>query len=731
MRCAERPQGAARFAGAAACAAAVLLASVVRASDTPDTDFVEVDAAVYSGVIGNGVLHLGGAFTTVNGLLFPRLAAVNLGQAAPVSLWAPQVDDVVRAQVISPNGRTLYLGGDFTEIGTTVDGVHTRNRLAALNIFTLNSVSDSALLGWNPGANGVVRALALSADGSVLYLGGDFTEVGGAARNHIAGVSTASGAVLPWNPGADGVVRTFALSADGATLYAGGDFGVIGGQARRGLAAVSTVNGSATNWNPSLTGSAVHRLLRSGTTLYVGGAFSQIGGQARNNLAALLTTLDSGMATGWNPDVDGEVRALALSGDGTRLYAGGTFSAVNGAVARSRLAGFRTDVDGATALAWDPGLDSTITAIDFMRTSADGDDLYVGGDFTRIGATDLAGLAAFGIAAPQTAPDIPAGGYQSLAQVTLTCTVRPDAVCAEIYYTADGSDPVTPVSYTGPVSIAIAGDTTLRYYSVDADGNRESVRTAVYAVDTSAPATVNSLAAGLYGSATVQDVVLGCTDDHLALGCTTYYTLDGTAPTTASTVYTEAISLAGLFPPADIDPEEVDPLLHLAGDVTLRYFSVDDAGNAESARTVVYQIDLSGPRVDVSHPAGNYAGAIAVTLACNDGTGSGCADMYYTLDDTTPSDGTVTDDTGNVIPQTAHYTGPITIASASVLRVLALDNAGNQTNGIIGIYSFTTDAGDDSNSVGGLDFSLLLLLALGWWRRIIGDGFNIRPLRSR
>lgn len=700
-----------RPAVAAWTAAALLLAAAAWGSDTPEAGFAAVDAAVYSGVISSGILHIGGDFSTVNGSSFPRLAAVNLAQAEPISVWAPQANAAVRTQALSANGRTLYLGGDFTQIVTTVDGTQTRNHLAALNIFTLNSVSNSVLLGWNPDVDGIVRTLALSADGSVLYLGGDFSAVGGVARNHLASVSTASGAVLPWDPGADGVVRTLALSADGATLYVGGDFGVIGGQPRRALAAVSTVNGKATAWNPALTGSAVHRLLRSDDTLYVGGDFAAIGGQARRNLAALRTAPDSGMATAWDPDVDGEVRALALSGDGARLYAGGLFATVNGVAARNRIAAFRTDVAGGDVLAWDPGFDSTITAIDFLAVAADGATLYAGGDFTRIGATDLAGLAAFGIAAPRTTADVPAGGYTSLSQVTLTCTDQSGAGCAEIYYSTDGNDPLTPVSYTAPVAVAIGGDTTLKYFSADADGNREAQTTAVYAIDNAAPSTANSLAAGLYGSATVQDVALTCSDDHLALGCTTYYTLDGTAPTTASTVYDEAISLAGLFPPADIDPEEVDPLLHLAGTVTLNYFSVDDAGNAEDVQTVVYRVDLSGPRVNVSLPAGNYAAPIAVTLSCNDGTGSGCAEMYYTLDDTTPSDGAITDEAGNVIPQTAHYTGPISIGSAAVLRVLALDVAGNPTSGIVGIYSFTADAGDDRNSVGGMDLALLALLA--------------------
>lgn len=47
---------------------------------------------------------------------------------------------------------------------------------------------------FNPGTNGEVRALAVSPDGSTVFIGGVFTEAGGAARANVAAVDAVTGA---------------------------------------------------------------------------------------------------------------------------------------------------------------------------------------------------------------------------------------------------------------------------------------------------------------------------------------------------------------------------------------------------------------------------------------------------------------------------------------------------------------------------------------------------------
>ena len=126
---------------------------------------------------------------SLRGRLFPALAlllAAATAIALTVSLGGPagavvssspdwggtaQCQTNGRVNAVVYLGGTVYLGGSFTQ----VDG-QTRNRLAACDAATGN------LLPWNPNANGVVRALKVSPAGTRVYVGGDFSAVGGAAR---------------------------------------------------------------------------------------------------------------------------------------------------------------------------------------------------------------------------------------------------------------------------------------------------------------------------------------------------------------------------------------------------------------------------------------------------------------------------------------------------------------------------------------------------------------------
>ena len=134
-----------------------------------------------------------------------------------------------------------------------------------------------------------------------------------------------------------------------------------------------------------------HRVLAAGEVVYVGGDFDKLvsrEGKKRNrtNLAAFIRA--TGEPNDFAPDIDGDVRALAL--DGQTLYVGGDFETVDGQP-RSKLAAF--DVNTGELLPFSaPEIDRPIRAL----AVADG-RLYVGGFFEMIGDEQRWRIAAFDI----------------------------------------------------------------------------------------------------------------------------------------------------------------------------------------------------------------------------------------------------------------------------------------------------------------------------------------------
>ncbi|MBK8078078.1 MAG: laminin G, partial [Kineosporiaceae bacterium] len=84
----------------------------------------------------------------------------------------------------SPDGRRIYVGGDFTQVNGKI-----RNRLAVFSAATGELLTD-----FQPGVNGTVRALQTIGD--VVYAGGLFTSTGGNPRNRLAAFSATNGALL-------------------------------------------------------------------------------------------------------------------------------------------------------------------------------------------------------------------------------------------------------------------------------------------------------------------------------------------------------------------------------------------------------------------------------------------------------------------------------------------------------------------------------------------------------
>jgi len=360
--------------------AAALNATTSAATEwNPDANG-DVDALAISP--DGSTVYLGGAFNgadSINGSTTRNYAAAVNATSGAATGWNPDANGGVSALALSPDGETIYLGGAFHG-ADSINAVDERNYAAAVS-----SMTGTAETLWNPDANGIVSALALSPDGETVYLGGAFHGADSInavdERNYAAAVNATSGTATEWNPDANGDVGALAVSPGGSTVYLGGGFSgadsMNGSTTRNHAAAVNATSGTATGWNPDAN-QFVSALAPSGTMVLAGGTFSSVGGQTRNNAAALSTA--DGTLTSWNPDANGGVEALAISRDGSTVYLGGEFNgadSINGSTTRNFAAAVNATSGAATE--WNPDANGGVEA---LAISPDGSTVYLGGKFS-------------------------------------------------------------------------------------------------------------------------------------------------------------------------------------------------------------------------------------------------------------------------------------------------------------------------------------------------------------
>jgi hypothetical protein len=229
---------------------------------------------------------------------------------------------------------------------------------------------------------GVVYAMTQM--GGLTYIGGSFASVSGTPRANVAAIRHDGTLDPDWNPSTDGIVYAMAASSDGTKIFLGGSFTTVGGQSRSRLAAVTPDTGAlVSGWTTTVNTNAVRALAAdSADRLYVGGNFGRIGGRAIPRLGAINQSTGA-VDTAFVPNPNGTVRALTLSDDGSRLYAGGGFNAVGGAI-RPGVAELSPATGTATAFAPTDG--GVVIAMDVSP----GGRLYFGTTSNRTWAYDPA-----------------------------------------------------------------------------------------------------------------------------------------------------------------------------------------------------------------------------------------------------------------------------------------------------------------------------------------------------
>jgi hypothetical protein len=277
----------------------------LRASGTVDPAFSAAGGQVDRLALAAGVLVTAGPA----GLRF--LDPVTGAPVHPALPLAPAGTRVFVSS-LAASGKLVFV------VGSTQRGQNGSSQLA----FGAN-VTTGTRTAFHP----VIRsgiATGVAAAGSVVYLAGGFTTVGGASRCGLASVWAGNGAVRGWKAARCLGESPLAMTATAHTLFLG---------RLHGFLAVRADNGQLLSWSQRISQSfaavGVEALAQAGHTLYLGtsadAAPVTLAGSRRAGFAALDTT--HGALLPWRVSVAARQSGHVLAVAGSRVLASGSFSA--------------------------------------------------------------------------------------------------------------------------------------------------------------------------------------------------------------------------------------------------------------------------------------------------------------------------------------------------------------------------------------------------------------------
>jgi PKD repeat protein len=472
-------------------------------SSTPSTvssdalPTVQVDGVVWTQVIVGNTVFAGGDFTTaqpagaapgVGTVSRTDLLAYDLTTGELITSFAPTFDAQVRTLAASPDGSTIYAGGNFA----TVNGV-AKSRIVALDAKT-GAIRTSFAAKTNSGV------YTIAATSSTVYLGGSFTSADGVARTRAAAVDATTGALTTWAPVIpDNLVRGLAVSPDGSKVLIGGAFTSLNGSTSpgQGLGAVDAVSGANIAWNGLVynhgTKASITSVTSDGTNVYVTGYV--FGSTTDGNLEGMVSYRWADGSLNWIEDCHGDTYSAARLGDAVYIashahYCGNVpdgfnqsnsnsssaihqrglaFSAAaTGTLLKNTYGSSSTYVNfggnpSPTLLAWYPTLTAgTYTGQEQAAWSVAAGNGYVvfGGEFPEVNGVRQTGLVRFAV--PTIAPNLdgpqvsgtawtPTAVSSSTGTVRLSWPANYDRDNASLTYSVyrdGGSTPVSTITAT-------------------------------------------------------------------------------------------------------------------------------------------------------------------------------------------------------------------------------------------------------------------------------------------
>jgi len=389
---------------------------------------VQIDGVAWSQTVVGNTVYVGGRFTNarpagaaVGTNQTPRsnFLAYNLTTGELITTFAPAFNAQVRTVTASPDGTRVYVGGDFT----TVNGV-SRTRIAAFDVAT------GQLVPFFPSVAYHVHAIVVHPSGSPVYVGGNFNAVGSVARGQLAAFQASNGALLDWAPQATGgVVKAVAISPDGTKVAVGGQFTLLNNSNNPGfgLGMVDAVTGAslpmAVNATVRTAGNTagITSLVSDGNDFF-GSAF-WFGGTG--NFEGVFSASWNGGTVNWLADCHGDTHSVFVANgavynaghahecgglgagafqrtDPWSFYRGLAFSrAATGTLARDPYGYFNFEgLPAPNLLNWFPALDAgTFTGQSQGPWHVTGNAQYVvmGGEFRNVNDAPQQGLVRFAV----------------------------------------------------------------------------------------------------------------------------------------------------------------------------------------------------------------------------------------------------------------------------------------------------------------------------------------------
>jgi hypothetical protein len=288
------------------------------------------------------------------------------------------------------NGDTVYIGGDFTQVGIGKKG------LARFNANTDKPQISFPELGGNDYTN------TMEPDGSGgFYLSGYFDSYNGKSINttniiHVLNNGTLDNSFKQINTDGD----IYALKKVKNTLYVGGAFQNIKNVNRPFLAALNSSNGSIKNWIPDMPDNQVLQIDANDSLVFINVAIPYLGYYVPWFCKALKASTGKFITSFPAPSEGNGVSAFKI--DNTTLYVGGSFTTF-GDSARSHIAAIDISNNSFKIKSWQPStfyffhFNSTFNPINcFYRYK---NNLFMGGSFTYDdGIAQSSNIIAFDIA---------------------------------------------------------------------------------------------------------------------------------------------------------------------------------------------------------------------------------------------------------------------------------------------------------------------------------------------